>query len=139
MSTTTESAPLAPVTNLRAAKRQQAAARKQSGTAKAPAKAPAKKAPTKKAPAKQAPTKAAPVKGGDSPVKLRWQFDSEKDDKGRAPAHAVAADGTVYRIVADGDKWTATVTRKGGKAIELAAKVAFGAAYAAITKHHKAA
>jgi hypothetical protein len=85
--------------------------------------APAKKAASKPVAKKPAPAKAASTK-------LRWQ----KDDGGGQTA--VAANGTTYAIVADGDKFTATATTAAGKVTVLAEKVGGTAAYYKCVKHH---
>jgi hypothetical protein len=101
------------VANLRTAKKEQAA----------------KKPAAKKAPANAAATPAT------TSNKLKWVRDNE--NKAGSEQHAVAADGTVYAIVANGEKFNATMT-KGKTVTVLAEGVSNGAAYAACVKAAKA-
>ena len=70
------------------------------------------------------------------PPKLRWVFDSDKDEKGRHAAHTVTDDGA-YAITGKGDSWRATWTTDGGKVEVLAEKASHTKAYYACVTHHK--
>ena len=105
---------------LRAAKREQAQARR---TAK---KAPAKKAPAKKAPAKKTATPAGP--------KLRWTIVAEHANGKEQTAQF---GGGELAIVKAGDGWKA-VYRVDGKVLETLAEGGFGRCYDAAVKHSKA-
>jgi hypothetical protein len=122
MTTTT----IAAVTNLRETRRQMAEASKRH---------PATAKPAKRTPAKRA-AKAAPTKPAVQSPKLRWRLDGEKDEKGRAAAHADAGE-MQYAITGTGDSWRAAVLRN-GKVEQLAAGVSHGRAYAACMRHRKA-
>jgi hypothetical protein len=116
MSTTT----VAP-TGIRAAKREQAAARK----------AAAPKAPAKKAPAKPA----AKAPASDAPGKLRWALDGERGPTGVAQ-HTEDANGDTYKITGQDKEWKATYQPKGGKPTILA-EGAHTKCYNACVKHHR--
>jgi hypothetical protein len=120
MSTTTNTPPTG---GLRAAKREQTAARKASA-AKAPA---AKKAPAK-APAKK------PAADKAARVTIKWSYAGER---GKSAQTGVASDGATYKISPAGEKWQAVVTPAGGKPATLATGVGLGAAYTRCVKHAK--
>lgn len=96
---------------LRAARKEQAAARRKEAPAKKAAAKPTEPKPAAKAPAKQP--------ASDAPAKLRWKLDGEKDAKNRVAQHADTDAGT-YRISGQEDEWRATYTAKGGKPTVLA-------------------
>ena len=116
-------------TGLRAARKEQAEARKQHPAGKAlpkpgPAKAPANKAPA----AKQADKPAS--------TKLRWVFPEGFENKDKTGQTAVAGDRE-YALLPDGEAWKATV-KQDDKTTTLA-EGKFGKCYNAITAHNKAA
>jgi hypothetical protein len=111
--------------NLRASRKQTAAAKKAAAPKPAPAKAPAAKAPAKKA-------------GGTAAPKITWKLLGERDAKGDADAVGTA-NGREYKIAKQADgKSTATV-KQGGKTTVLAEKVSGKSCWAACVKHNKAA
>jgi hypothetical protein len=117
-----------PVANLAAARKEQAAAK---------AKHPAGKAKT---PAKKvtAAGKPAEAKSPSTSSKIRWEYDSEKDEKGRRAQHGTSpVTGATYAITGSGDVWTITVTAKGSRKVEaLAESVSHQKTYSTFTKHH---
>jgi len=121
MTTNGNETPAAPVSNLRAARKEMAALTK------------ATKAPAKKAPAKKAPTK----KAGSTPAstKLRWAFPDGFDKRQRTGQTASFDGGELAMKPADG-KWTATYTKDGTETV-LAEGVGAAKAYAACVEHAK--
>ncbi|MFZ0714783.1 hypothetical protein [Mycobacterium sp.] len=91
---------MAPVTNLPAARKEQAAARKETAATKT-------RHPAGKAPAKT-PAKKAPAKPKVASTKITWTNDGEKDAKGQAPGTGVCGDRT-YNITGSGENWKCTV------------------------------
>ena len=113
--------PAAPVSNLRAARREQTQARKTAAKT-----APAEKAPAKRATSgAQAKTQAAK----SAPARLKWIFPEGYDKRGETGQTATAADGTEYAIQPSGEKWRA-VAKRGGKTETLGDGVGFAKAYA---------
>jgi len=125
--TTNTAAPATPaeITNLHAAKKAQAAAKKAhpAGTA-APAKAPAEK------PAIE--TKA-------TSTKIKWVLDGERDEKNRAAQHGTGANGVTYAITGSASEWTATATGPDGKVETLGEGVGHTKAYQLCIGHAKGA
>ncbi len=124
MTTLTDTKTAAPA-NLRASRKEQAAAKK------APAKAPAKKAAPKPA-AKKAPAKAA----APAATKLSWKIDGPVEPKGK-PQSATAGDRE-YKITGSGTSWKAVV-KQGRKTTVLSEGKSFGVAYGVCVKHNAAA
>ncbi len=107
---------------LRAAKKEQAEARKAAEQEATPAKAtPADKAADK--PAADTPADKAPAA-----AKLRWVLHGERDEKGRVAQHA-ESDAGVYSVSGGPDKWQAVLTPAKGKPTVLATDVSHGKAY----------
>ena len=131
--TTNTAAPAAPaeITNLREAKKAQAAARRA------------------EAAAREAKATTPDVVDHDSgvtadekpaaPAKIKWVRDAEKDEKGRAGQHGTGSNGVEYRISGAGDAWGAIAVGKDGKVEVLGENVSHGKAYSLCVKHHAAA
>ena len=128
MTTNGNETPVAPVANLRAARKELTQARAASKAAhpagkQTPAKAPAKKAPAKKQAAKT-----------DTP-KLRWQFPGGFAERATTGQTASFDGGELARKPVDG-KWKATFT-KGGRTTVLGEGVSAARAYSLCVEHAK--
>ena len=131
--TTNTAAPAAPaeITNLREAKKAQAAARRA------------------EAAAREAKATTPDVVDHDSgvtadekpaaPAKIKWVRDAEKDEKGRAGQHGTGSNGVEYRISGAGDAWGAIAVGKDGKVEVLGENVSHGMAYQLCIGHAKGA
>ena len=99
-----------PVTGLRAARKEMAAAKAASKAAHPAGKTPAKKAPATKAPAKAA-AKKAPAKTGAA--KLKWQFPEGFSELGRTGQTASLNGGELAMKPGEKGGWRATWTKNG--------------------------
>jgi len=120
----------APVSNLRAARKEQTQARAASKAAHPAGKA---ATPAKEAPAKKAAAKKQAAKGGTP--KLRWQFPSGFAERATTGQTASFDGGELSMKPVDG-KWKATFT-KGGTETVLAEGVGAAKAYTACVGYVK--
>jgi hypothetical protein len=125
---TTNTPEIAPVTNLPAARKEQAAARKEQAAAK-----------TRHPAGKRAPAKKAPAKSKVAASKITWTLDGEKDANGSAEGTGVCANRQ-YRITRNGDGWKVTVKVGNAKPTVIAENAKSGhAAWQQAVNHNKKA